>query len=163
MDNPGPEYASPEDRGFIPRYRATCQCGAVAYEVCADPVDAKVCHCRDCQKFTASAFSLTTMVPRDGFSCDGEVTFGGLKRDGRAHYFCASCLNFVFSQIGEDSPRVNVRTSLLKAAARFEPFIEIMTEEQMPWAKTPAKHSYARYPETVEELQDLFDAYRATL
>ena len=143
--------------------KGTCLCGAVTVSVTQIPLLTVACHCRDCQKFTASAFSLTTMVPRDGFSCDGEVILGGLKRDGRAHYFCASCLNFVFSQIGEDSPRVNIRTSLLDAAARFEPFIEIMTEEQMPWAKTPAKHSYARHPETAEELQDLFDAYRATL
>lgn len=30
-------------------YRARCHCGAVRYEVCADPVDAKICHCRTCQ------------------------------------------------------------------------------------------------------------------
>ncbi len=32
------------------RYRARCHCGAVRYEVTADPVDVKVCHCRDCQR-----------------------------------------------------------------------------------------------------------------
>lgn len=45
----GPDYASPEDTNFIARYRASCFCGAVQYEVCADPVDAKICHCRTCQ------------------------------------------------------------------------------------------------------------------
>ena len=45
----GPEYASPDDASFAPRYRARCHCGAVRYEVSADPVDAKLCHCRDCQ------------------------------------------------------------------------------------------------------------------
>ena len=49
IENIGPDYASPDDRGFTPRYGARCQCGAVTYEVRADPVDAKVCHCRDCQ------------------------------------------------------------------------------------------------------------------
>ena len=34
---------------FRARYRARCRCGAVTYEVRADPVDAKICHCRDCQ------------------------------------------------------------------------------------------------------------------
>ncbi len=46
----GPEYASGADPNFIPKYRARCHCGAVQYEVCADPVDAKLCHCRACQK-----------------------------------------------------------------------------------------------------------------
>ena len=46
----GPEYGSAEDAGFIAKYRAHCHCGAVCYEVRADPVDAKVCHCRNCQR-----------------------------------------------------------------------------------------------------------------
>jgi hypothetical protein len=45
----GPEYASPTDAAFVVRYRARCHCGSVRYEVGADPVDAKICHCRDCQ------------------------------------------------------------------------------------------------------------------
>jgi hypothetical protein len=45
----GPEYAAADDRGFVPRYEARCHCGAVAYQVRTDPVDAKICHCRDCQ------------------------------------------------------------------------------------------------------------------
>lgn len=47
--NFGPEYASPYDESFIAKYRAHCRCAAVEYEVRADPVDAKLCHCRDCQ------------------------------------------------------------------------------------------------------------------
>ena len=32
------------------KYRASCHCGAVQYVVYADPVDAKLCHCRNCQQ-----------------------------------------------------------------------------------------------------------------
>jgi len=46
----GPEYASVEDLNFMPTYRARCHCGTVQYEVCADPVGAKLCHCMACQK-----------------------------------------------------------------------------------------------------------------
>lgn len=45
----GPEYASLDDSTFIPKYRAACFCGRVQYEVSAEPVDAKYCHCRACQ------------------------------------------------------------------------------------------------------------------
>jgi len=45
----GSEYASSDDLTFVPKYRAACFCGAVRYEVSADPVDAKFCHCRACQ------------------------------------------------------------------------------------------------------------------
>lgn len=46
----GPDYASASDTGFIPKYRASCFCGTVQYEVCEDPVDAKFCHCMACRK-----------------------------------------------------------------------------------------------------------------
>jgi len=45
----GTAYASLDDTAFIPKYRASCFCGRVRYEVSADPVDAKLCHCRGCQ------------------------------------------------------------------------------------------------------------------
>lgn len=45
----GPGYASIDDAAFAAKYRAACFCGRVRYEVSADPVDAKLCHCRACQ------------------------------------------------------------------------------------------------------------------
>jgi hypothetical protein len=46
----GSEYASITDARFFVKYRASCHCKAVRYDVCADPVDAKICHCLTCQK-----------------------------------------------------------------------------------------------------------------
>jgi hypothetical protein len=46
----GPSFGSVDDTSFTWKYRAQCHCGAVRYEVDADPVDAKICHCRDCQR-----------------------------------------------------------------------------------------------------------------
>jgi hypothetical protein len=45
----GPGYGSVEDESFTVKYRARCHCAAVGYEVGADPVDAKMCHCRACR------------------------------------------------------------------------------------------------------------------
>jgi hypothetical protein len=43
-------YARSGDMDFEARYEARCHCGTVRYQVCADPVDAKICHCVMCQK-----------------------------------------------------------------------------------------------------------------
>jgi len=54
-----PPYALPADvrpEEFDARYRARCFCGAVAFEVRADPVDAKICHCRQCQSLHGAPF-----------------------------------------------------------------------------------------------------------
>lgn len=45
----GDGYGSVDDPGFTARYYARCHCGAVRYEVAADPVAAKICHCHDCR------------------------------------------------------------------------------------------------------------------
>ena len=43
-------YTPGAGSSFTVKYRASCHCGATRYEVCADPVDAKFCHCTVCQK-----------------------------------------------------------------------------------------------------------------
>ena len=45
----GDAFASIEDTTFTAKYRAKCHCQTVQYEVSADPVDAKICHCVVCQ------------------------------------------------------------------------------------------------------------------
>lgn len=138
-----------------------CLCGAVRIKVTARPLLTVACHCRDCQKFTASAFSLTTMVPSDGLSTKGELITGGLGTPERRHFFCKSCLNFVFSQVKGAEHRINLRTSLLNDASLVAPFVEVMTQDKMPWAQVPAVHSFVRAPASPEELQQLMDAYQA--
>ena len=99
------------------------------------------------------------MFPSDSFSYTGDLTKGGLSSGGRTHFFCKACLNFVFSRIEGADQRVNLRTSVLNEAASLAPFVELMTEEKMPWASVPAVHSFARYPRSLEELQALIDDY----
>ena len=38
------------------KYTATCQCSRVTYVVMDDPLDSKLCHCRDCQKLHGAPF-----------------------------------------------------------------------------------------------------------
>ncbi len=40
-----------------------CQCGAVRYEIDAEPLTVIACHCTQCQQ-SASAFGMTVPVPR---------------------------------------------------------------------------------------------------
>lgn len=142
-----------------PPFEGTCLCGSVQVTATAPPLLTLACHCRDCQKLSASAYSLTTLFPSDSFSCTGELIKGGLASSGRTHYFCKSCLNFIYSQIAGADQRINLRTSVLNEAASFEPFIELMTDEKMPWADVPAVHSFPQYPESLGELQALMDAF----
>jgi len=50
MQEPSQERSQQAPNTIQPKYRASCHCGAVHYEARSDPVDAKICHCLDCQK-----------------------------------------------------------------------------------------------------------------
>jgi hypothetical protein len=134
-------------------------CGAVKVHVTALPLLTLACHCRGCQKFSASAFSLTTMFQSESVSFTGPLQKGGLKDPDRVHHFCKSCLNFIYSQIKGAEHRINLRTSVLHDAASFKPFVEVMAEEKMPWAHVPIAHSFSRYPTSLDELQRLMDEF----
>ena len=48
-----------------------CQCGAIRYRLLRAPVALYACHCRDCQKQSASAFGLSMWVERDAIEFTG--------------------------------------------------------------------------------------------
>ncbi|WP_119168153.1 GFA family protein [Algihabitans albus] len=137
----------------------SCLCGSVRVRVTAPPLLTLACHCRDCQKLCASAYSLTAMFPADAFSVTGELVVGGLRTERREHNFCAKCLNFIFTRIQGADTRVNLRASVLDDLTWFVPFVELMTEEKLSWSNVPAEHSFARFPETIEELEVLMLDY----
>ena len=44
-----------------------CHCGAIRYEITAEPIVTYACHCTDCQRMLASPFSLGMAVYDDDF------------------------------------------------------------------------------------------------
>lgn len=136
----------------------TCRCGATAFEVSAEPLITSACHCRGCQQMSASAFSLTALIPEAGFRLTrGEPVIGGLKAPDQQHHFCPACLTWMFTRI-EGAPFVNVRSVLLEGAAHAEPFMETMTRDRLPWVQTPARFSYEGFPPQ-EAFGELLAAY----
>jgi len=56
---------SSESESFVVKYSARCHCGAVRYEVCADPVDAKICHCKACQVLHGAPMQWAAIFRKD--------------------------------------------------------------------------------------------------
>lgn len=122
-----------------------CMCGQVKLRVSAPPIMTMACHCKGCQKLSASAFSLTAMIPIDGFEIiSGQTQIGALHGANPYHY-CPHCLNWLYTGLS-GAPFVNVRPSVFDVPAWSTPFIESYVAEKLPWAATSAKHSYAKFP-----------------
>ena len=104
---------------------------------------------------SASAFSLSAAIPANGFSVvEGEPAIGGLHGAAR-HYFCPYCMNWMFTRPEGLDFFVNLRPTMLDDPSWFAPFVETMTSEKLPWATTPAVHSFDRWPP--------FDAYEGLI
>jgi hypothetical protein len=66
----------------------------------------------------------------------------------------------MFTRIDGVDTFVNVRSTMLDEYAWLAPFIETYTSEKLPWATTPAVHSFEKFPpwEAYEELTREFAA-----
>jgi hypothetical protein len=77
-----------------------CLCGKQRYTVSGEPEMVGLCHCSDCQKETASAFSIIVSFPKDSFRLEGELrthtTIG--ESGGKVNRsFCADCGSTIIS------------------------------------------------------------------
>ena len=138
-----------------------CRCGATRISVTSPPMLTMACHCRGCQRLTASAFSLSAAIPSAGFAVtEGEPVIGALHGPVR-HYFCANCLSWLFTRPDGVDWFVNVRSTMLDEPQAWTPFVETMTAEKLAWATTPAVHSFAGFPDA-EAYGPLVQAYAAS-
>lgn len=140
-----------------------CRCGRLRFRITAPPMLTMACHCTGCQRMSASACSLSVAIPTDGFAViAGEPVIGGLHGDDVRHHHCDWCKSWVFTRIQPEIGFVNVRATMLDDARWFVPFVETCTAEALPWAKTPARHSYPGFP-PMEAFPGLLADYRASL
>jgi hypothetical protein len=72
-----------------------CQCGAARYAIAGEPLEIYVCHCRECQRQSASAFGISVIVRERDF----RLTQGSVKTWSRGTdtgrtldcTFCTAC------------------------------------------------------------------------
>ena len=137
---------------------AGCRCDGVRMRITVPPLITAACHCTGCQRMTGSAFSLTVLVPADGFAVTkGEPVIGGLHGEAN-HHFCPYCLSWIFSRPQWREGFINLRATMLDDTSWFSPFLETWTSEKLAWATVPAVHSYPGFPPP-EDYAMLLKAY----
>src|SRR5487761_1318786 len=87
-----------------------CLCGGVTYSVDAEPVWQGICHCSNCQRQTASAFSTVVGVPSKALTVQGStlVSFKTVSEGFQStteRRFCSTCGSPIYSTI-ESMPEV---------------------------------------------------------
>jgi hypothetical protein len=130
-----------------------CLCGGVTYSVDAEPVWQGVCHCSNCQRQTASAFSVIVGVPSNALAVESS-SLASFKTPSEGYQsiterrFCSACGSPIVSII-ESMPAVAfLKAGTIDDISWFEPAAEIWTRSAQPWAPHFADAPrYERIPE----------------
>lgn len=125
-----------------------CLCGGVTYSVDAEPVWQGVCHCSNCQRQTASAFSPIVGVPSEALAVEGD-TLASFKTASEGYQstterrFCSACGSPIFSTIESMPGMAFLKAGTLDDTSWFEPVAEIWTRSAQSWA--PEIENVARF------------------
>jgi len=113
-----------------------CLCGRVRYTVTGEPTSAYLCHCRDCQRFTGSAFVTGMACPASSVNVQGELkTYSNASEAGRQvrRLFCPNCGSSVFAEADVMPGLTIVVAGTLDDPAEFKPTADLYWSRAQPW------------------------------
>jgi hypothetical protein len=127
-----------------------CLCGRVRYSVDAEPTFVAVCHCKDCQKFSGSAFATVIGVPTMALRLTGTMrSFTKPGDSGKAihRYFCPECGSGITDEADAMPDVTMIGAGTLDDPNWVKPTAQIycdsaqswvqLGDELKPFAKTP--------------------------
>jgi hypothetical protein len=115
-----------------------CLCGAVRYTAEADPASGTVCHCRDCQRFTGSAFAALVRASKENVRITGTLkTFSSIGGSGNPilRHFCPECGSSIAEEPGARSGILVLNVGTFDDPALAKPSREIFRDDALPWVE----------------------------
>jgi hypothetical protein len=120
-----------------------CQCGAVRYRLDGEPVLLGVCHCRECQRQSGSAFGMSLIMSKEHFT----LLRGTLKRFTRSSdsgrplicSFCPECGTRIHHEPAYLEGVINVKPGTLDDTSWLKPIGQAWTASKQPWVDLGAE------------------------
>jgi hypothetical protein len=128
-----------------------CLCGRVRYESTGKPLFSLLCHCRDCQHQSGSAYVAAMRVPAAGFRITkGEPRLYVSASDARnqvTRAFCPECGCPLFIRVSSRPDIVGLRVGSLDDPGEFRPEADIFVKSAQPWDyMNPELPKHQSYP-----------------
>ena len=127
-----------------------CLCGKVRYSAEADPAFVGVCHCKNCQRFSGTAFASVVGLPKPALKLQGELkTFTDRGDSGKAmlRRFCPECGSSVVDEAEAMPNMVMILIGTLDDASWGKPTMEIYLDSAQPWVSLGGERQrFAKMP-----------------
>lgn len=117
-------------------YTGGCACGAVRYEIAAEPMMAGHCQCRDCQRATGTGHSSMMAFPEAAVRLTGKPRFHDAKADSGSTVsrgFCPECGSSVIGKTSGIPGMVTIAAGSLDDPTRFKPQMVVYTSSGHAW------------------------------
>ncbi|MFW1677829.1 GFA family protein [Pontibacter sp. JAM-7] len=117
-----------------------CQCGGVTYRLLRPAKLIAACHCRECQKLSTSAFSITAVVDATDVEFNGRMKEWQRKADSGntiAAKFCPNCGNRIYHFNPDKPEEIRLKPTNLSDTRIIQPTIHIWVSEKQDWYTLP--------------------------
>jgi len=110
-----------------------CLCGAVRFKAEGEPINVRICHCRNCQKAMGSPFFARALFPQTALTVAGATSrYATSPRLERV--FCTKCGARLFSW-RTDGSAAGVALAAFDDRNAFQPTEHIWLSEKMDWVR----------------------------
>lgn len=122
----------------MPDMNGGCRCGQVRYTAQGDPIFVGVCHCKDCQKQTGSAFSVVIGMPAAAVKMTGPVKmYDSVGDSGKGTHlgFCPNCGSGLTHAADVMDGVTMLSAGTLDDPSWVKPAMEIYCDSAQPWVQ----------------------------
>jgi hypothetical protein len=114
----------------------SCLCGEVSYNISSEPMAARICWCKDCQKIAANG-TVNILVRTDSIKHSGRLEQFVKTADSGdqiTRRFCPKCGTHVFSNSSSTPDFTVVRAGTLTDPSSIRPTMNIWASSAPQWA-----------------------------
>jgi hypothetical protein len=115
--------------------------------VTGEPALSGLCHCRNCQRYTGSAFETVMAFPSSSVSVHGDLkTFEDKGDSGKPVYrrFCPNCGSGIIAEADALPGLTLVLVGTLDDPAAFKPTMDVYWSSAQPWVHAGGERT--RFP-----------------
>jgi hypothetical protein len=114
-------------------YQGGCQCGQVRWRATAEPINVRLCHCRNCQRAVGGPFFARALFEAADVTRSGAV-IRWASSDHLHRLSCARCGTPVFGE-RQDGPWLAVALATLDDPGALRPGSHTWVSQALDWTR----------------------------